>query len=68
VTDSAAQSDTQALSIVVAGPTQVTASPAATTILTGSLRSGTASSLAADYDAYYEVNSTSKGQKTTDWY
>jgi subtilisin family serine protease len=68
VTDAAAQVDTQALSITVAGPTQVTAGPNATTILAGSHRFGTASSLAADDNAYYGVSSTTSGTKTTDWY
>ncbi len=68
VTDSLAQSDTQALTVVVAGPTLVTASPGGTTILAGSHRSGTASSLAGDDNAYYEVSSTTSGTRTTDWY
>ena len=68
VTDAASQFDSQALSITVAGPMQVTAGPNSTTILAGTHRSGTASSLAADDNAYYEVNSTTSGQRTTDWY
>jgi hypothetical protein len=68
VTDAASQADTRELSIAVAGPTQVTAGPNATTILAGSHRSGSASSLAADDNGYYEVNSTTSGTKTTDWY
>jgi subtilisin family serine protease len=68
VTDAVAQFDTQPLSITVAGSTQVTASPDGTTILAGSHRAGTASSLAADDNAYYQVNSTTSGTKTTDWY
>ncbi len=62
------QTATQALSIAVGGPTQVTASPDATTILTGTLRSGTAADLASDEDSYYEVNSTTKGMRTSAWY
>ena len=68
MTDALSQLATQALSITVAGPMQVTAGPDTTTILAGSHRSGTASSLAADDNAYYEVNSTTSGQRTTDWY
>jgi len=44
----------------------VKASPAATAIDAGSLRSGSYSQLAADDDSYYEVNSTSGG--TSSWY
>jgi subtilisin family serine protease len=68
VTDSAGQVDTQPLSITIAGPTQVTAFPDATTILAGSHRFGTAANLAADDNAYYQVNSTTSGTKTIDWY
>jgi subtilisin family serine protease len=68
VTDALSQFATQALSITVAGPMEVTAGPNATTILAGTHRSGTASSLAADDNAYYEVSSTTSGQRTTDWY
>jgi serine protease len=68
VTDAASQFDTQALSVTVAGPMEVTAGPSSTTILAGTHRSGTASSLAADDNAYYELNSTPSGQRTTDWY
>ena len=68
VTDAFPQSDTQLLSITVAGPTQVTASPNATSILTGTFRSGTAANLAADDNSYYEVNSTTSGTRTTAWY
>jgi hypothetical protein len=68
VTDSAAQFDTQPLSLAVTGPTQVTAWPNATTILNGTLRSGTFSNLLADDDVYYEVNSTTSGTRTSAWY
>jgi subtilisin family serine protease len=68
VTDGAAQSDTQALSIAVTGPTQVTASPSATTVLTGTVRSGTFANLASDDNTYYEVNSSTSGQKTSAWH
>jgi hypothetical protein len=68
VADSLSQTDTQPLSIAVSGPTQVTASPDTTTILSGSLRSGSAANLAADDDSYYEVNSTTSGTRTSDWY
>jgi subtilisin family serine protease len=68
VTDAGAQTDTQDLSIAVGGPTEVLATPDATTVSTGSLRSGTAASLAADDDVFYEVDSSTSGQKTTAWY
>jgi Subtilase family/Fervidolysin N-terminal prodomain/Putative Ig domain len=68
VTDAVSQLATETLSITVAGPMEVTAGPNATTILAGSLRSGSASGLMADDNAYYEVNSTTSGQRTTDWY
>ncbi len=68
VTDTAARTDTQPLSITVTGPTQVTATPNATTVLTGTFKSGSATSLAANDDAFYEVNSSTSGQKTTEWY
>ncbi|MDP8909622.1 MAG: Ig-like domain-containing protein, partial [Chloroflexota bacterium] len=48
--------------------TAVTAFPSATSILSGSLRSGTYSRLASDDNSYYEVKSTSSGTRTTDWY
>jgi Bacterial Ig-like domain len=41
--------------------TETTAYPSSTTIESGSLRSGDASRLAADDNAYYEVNSTTSG-------
>ena len=67
---SPAQTATKPLSIVVAssGPTQVTAVPSATTITTGTLRSGSAASLSADDNSYFEVNSTTSSTRTTDWY
>ena len=68
MTDSASQTDTQALSITVTGPTQVTAAPSATTLLAGSPRGGSAANLASNDDSYFEVNSTTSGQKTTEWY
>ncbi len=68
VTDAVGAADTRALSITVAGPVQVTQAPSSTTILAGSHRSGSAAGLAADDNAYYEVNSTNSGTRTTDWY
>ena len=68
VTDSASQTDTQDLSITITGPTQVTATPTATTILAGTPRFGSAASLASNDDSYFEANSTTSGQKTTEWY
>jgi subtilisin len=49
-------------------PTPVSASPTGTTIETRSLRSGSATSLAADDNSYYQVNSTSSGTRITSWY
>jgi hypothetical protein len=46
----------------------VTAWPNATSIQNGSFRSGTVANLAADDDAYYEVNSNSSSTRTTQWY
>jgi serine protease len=68
VTDAHGQSDTQPLTVSVGGLMQVTQAPSSTTILAGSLRSGNATSLAADDNAYFEVNSTTSGTRTTDWY
>jgi serine protease len=68
VTDALGQTATQPLSIFVAGPLQVTQAPSSTTILAGTPRSGSAGSLAADDNSYFEVNSTTSGTKTTDWY
>jgi hypothetical protein len=68
VTDARGASDPQDLSIAVAGQMQVGQAPSSTTLLAGSPRSGTASSLSADDNAYFEVNSTTNGQRTTDWY
>ena len=48
--------------------TPVTATPSATTLLAGSPRGGSASDLASNDDSYFEINSTTSGQKTTDWY
>ena len=68
VTDFDARTDSQALSVTVTGPTPMTASPNSTTVLTGTHRAGSAGNLAADDNAYYEVNSTSSGQRTAAWY
>jgi hypothetical protein len=46
----------------------VTAFPAATVIETGTLRAGTAASLTADDNVFYQVNSTTSGTRTTSWY
>ncbi len=48
--------------------TPITRFPAATTIETGTLLAGTATSLNADDNNYYQVNSTSSGTRTTSWY
>lgn len=42
--------------------------PDSTTIVTGTLRGGSAAQLAADDNAYYELNSTTSGTRTTAWY
>jgi subtilisin family serine protease len=48
--------------------TNVTATPDGTTIETGSLQGGTFSSLSADDNSYYEVNSASSGTRATSWW
>jgi hypothetical protein len=48
--------------------TAVTAVPSAVTIQTGTLAGGTFSSLSSDDNAYYQVNSTTSGTRTTAWY
>lgn len=52
----------------VTGATLVTCSPNNTAIDTGSLRGGTAASLSADDNSYYQINSTTAGTRTTSWY
>ena len=42
--------------------------PTATTILAGSLNSGTFSNLATNNASYYQVNSTTSAPRTSDWY
>ena len=42
--------------------------PTATTILAGSLNSGTVTNLATNDASYYQVNSTSTSPRTSDWY
>ena len=49
-------------------PVAVSAAPAGVAIQTGSLRSGSASSLAADDGSYLQVNSTSSSTRATAWY
>jgi serine protease AprX len=51
-----------------ASTTTVTAFPSGTAIYSGTLRSGDASRLRADDNAYYEVNSTTSGTRAADWY
>jgi hypothetical protein len=48
--------------------TALTALPASVTVQTGTLNSGTASSLSSDDNVYYQVNSTTSGTRTTVWY
>jgi serine protease AprX len=49
-------------------PTVITAAPASTTLYYGTVRSGTAARLAADDNAYFQVNSTTSGTRVSDWY
>lgn len=42
--------------------------PSATTILAGSLASGSFSNLATNNESYYQVNSTTSSPRITDWY
>ncbi|HET6201502.1 MAG TPA: fibronectin type III domain-containing protein [Planctomycetota bacterium] len=42
--------------------------PSATTLLEGTLNSGTVSNLATDNGSYYKLNSTTSGTRKTDWY
>jgi subtilisin len=48
--------------------TTVTAAPGATTVQTGSYRSGSAASLAAADSSYFSVNSNTAKTRTSDWY
>jgi subtilisin family serine protease len=48
--------------------TTVTAAPGSATVQSGSRRSGTAASLASADTAYYQVNSTTSGTRTSAWY
>ncbi|MGH3104465.1 MAG: S8 family serine peptidase [Gaiellaceae bacterium] len=50
------------------GPPAGTAYPSAATVIVGSLKSGTAGNLAADDDAYYEVNSNTATTRAAAWY
>ncbi len=47
---------------------RVTAFPAAAVVETGALRAGTAGSLAADDNRYFQVNSTTAGTRVSSWY
>ena len=49
-------------------PTTVTAAASSVGLYSGSARSGDATRLASDDDAYFEVNSTTSGARTSDWY
>lgn len=64
--DSTTQTADLTVTPVPTGPT--TAFPNGTTILTGTLRGGTAANLNADDNVYYEVDSTTSGTRTTEWY
>ncbi len=46
----------------------VTAFPSSTVIETGTLNGGSAANLTADDNAYYAVNSTTSGTRTSSWY
>jgi len=46
----------------------VSAFPSAVVIQTGTLSAGTAASLGADDNTYYQVNSTTSGTRTSSWY
>jgi subtilisin family serine protease len=49
-------------------PTSTTsAAPSSTTIISGTLRGGTAAALAANDDTFFEVNSSTNGQRTSAW-
>jgi subtilisin len=48
--------------------TRVTASPSGTTVLTGTLRSGSVADLATADGTYYRVNSNTSRTRTTSWY
>jgi Bacterial Ig domain len=48
--------------------TPVVLFPSSTVILTGTLQGGTITSLNADDNNYYAVNSTTSGTRTTSWY
>jgi hypothetical protein len=48
--------------------TSVSGAASATVIQSGSLRSGSYAQLGADDNAYYHVNSTTTGTRTTAWY
>jgi len=54
--------------VAAAQPTTSSATPYATAIYTGSLKSGDYRRLAADDSAFYEVNSTTSGARVADWY
>jgi subtilisin len=49
-------------------PIPVSAAPGSTALVTGTFRSGSAASLSAADSAYYEVNSTTSGTRTSAWY
>jgi hypothetical protein len=51
-----------------AGPTGVTASPTGATVLTGTLRGGSAANLGADDNLYYQVSSSTTTTRTSSWY
>ena len=48
--------------------TAITAFPGSTAIQKGTLRSGSAASLTADDDDFYQVNSTTSTTRSTAWY
>ena len=48
--------------------TSVTVAPSTTALYSGSVRSGSASSLGADDNVYFQVGSTTSGTRVADWY
>jgi hypothetical protein len=54
--------------LTVTAPVVTNYVPSSTTILQGSVNSGTFSNLASNNASYYVVNSTTSGTRKTDWY
>lgn len=58
----------EAWSFTTSAVTAFTAFPATTTIQAGGVRAGSATSLRLSDNVYYDVNSTTSGTRTSDWY